>query len=293
VLAEAGAAVAVGRLCVVLGLSARAALLATWLSALGFGPFYATFDTYSSDPLMFLLGPLLTAQVMRGRIGRAGLIASIGVLAKEFAAAPLWICTIWAALQRRWDLAARVLLAAMTATLVWLALHITLMTLFNYSYGGSASADLSGGGYLTLWLRQTPPRTAAAAVFGEYGALYLLIPVGVMLAPRDLRLLALAAVPAVLALVYVQQPDRALWNFHFIAIPLAVLVLARLPAWAAALFVGCYGFGNLRLGAQVQFIPAARFAVGLSIVIAAAAAAITFVGRRAATLRVADANASS
>src|SRR5437016_1139241 len=59
VLANAAAALAVGRLCLVLGLSARAAGHATWLAAVGFGPFYTLFDSYTSDPLMFLLGPLL------------------------------------------------------------------------------------------------------------------------------------------------------------------------------------------------------------------------------------------
>jgi hypothetical protein len=287
VLAEAGAAVAVGRLCLLLGLSAHAAVLATWISALGFGPLYATFDTYTSDPLMFLLGPLITCELLCGRRGRACALATIGIMAKEFAAAPLWIFTIWATLQRRWEVTVRVLLTAMTATLAWLTFHVTLMIFFNYSYGGSASADLMGGGDLAVWLAQTPRRAAIAAVLGEYGALYLLIPVGFVLARRDLRLLAVAAIPAVLALTYVQQPDRALWNFHFIAIPLAVLVLERLPHWAGELFVVCYGFANLRLGAQLRFIPAARFPLALSIVIAVAGIAVILVKGATQTARIA------
>src|ERR1700733_4274729 len=55
VLTDAAAALAVGRLCLVLGLSARLALLATWIAAAGFGPLQAVFDPYTSDPLMYLL----------------------------------------------------------------------------------------------------------------------------------------------------------------------------------------------------------------------------------------------
>lgn len=293
VLANAGAAVAVGRLCLLLGLSSRAALIGTSLSALGFGSLYTLFDCYTSDPLMYLLGPILTAELLTGRRGRAGMLATLGVLAKEFAAAPLWIFALWAFLQRRWDAATRVLLAALTATLVWLTFELVLMMFFNYSYGGSRSADWREGSYLGWWLHLIGPRAAASALFGEYGALYMLMPVGLMVARHDLRLLALSAVPAVLVLAFVQQPDRALWNFHFIAIPLAVLVLERLPAWTGALFVACFGLANLRLGAQLAFVPAARFALALSIAIAAAAIVATVRGGRAGAVGLTRAEASS
>ena len=279
VLANAGAAVALGRLCLMLGLSIRASNLATWLAAFGFGSLYTLYDVYTSDPLMFLLGPLLTSTLLAGHRIRAGLIASIGILAKEFAAAPLWIMTIWAALQRRWAQAFRLLLSAMSATLVWLALQVTLIVLFNYTYGENASADLLGGGYLARWLSLVQGRVALAVMFVEFGALYLLFPVGLIVANRDLRLLALAALPEALVLLYVQQPDRALWNFHFIVIPIAVLVLERLPERAGLLFAACFAFANLRIGAQLTFVPPARIPLVASLLIAGAAIVATFMKR--------------
>src|SRR5262249_29180886 len=159
----------------------------------GFGSLYTVFDCYTSDPLMFLLGPLVTASLLARHRFRAGLLASVGVLAKEFAAAPLWIMTLWAALRRRWDEATRLLLAAMSATLVWLVLQIALMVFFNYTYADNASADLFGGGYITKWLGLVHGRAAFSAMFVELGALYLLFPAGLIVANRDLRLLALAA----------------------------------------------------------------------------------------------------
>jgi hypothetical protein len=272
VLANAAAAVALGRLCLVLGLSARGAGYATWLAAFGFGSFYTVFDSYTSDPLMFLLGPLLTAGLLQGHRLRSGVIGTVGVLAKEFAAAPFWIFTLWAALQRKWELMLRSLLAASTATLVWLTLHLSLIVLYNYSYGGSDSANVLHGGYFAHWYALVGLRGALMAVFVEFGALYLLLPFGWRRASRELRLLVVAAIPAALALSYVQQPDRALWNFHFLVIPVAVLVLEQLPGWAAGLFIALFALGNLRVGAQLAWAPPALASIALSSLVAAAAA---------------------
>src|SRR4029079_18498732 len=110
VLANAGAPPAGAQFCLLLGLSVPAAVAASWISALGSGSLYSLFDSYTSDPLMYLIGPLVAIAVWQGRIGRAGVISGIGVFAKEFAAAPLWIFAIMAALERRrrtaWQLVA-------------------------------------------------------------------------------------------------------------------------------------------------------------------------------------------
>lgn len=282
VLADAGAAMAVGSLCLVLGLSAQASIYATWLAALGFGSFYTLFDSYTSDPLMFLLGPVLTVNLLRGRRGRSTVLGAVGVLAKEFAAAPLWIHTLWSALQRKWDAALRSLLAASTVTMVWLTLHLWLVVSHNYGYGGSASADLAGGGYVAQWYSQVGLRGAVMALFVEFGALYVLFPFGLLRASRELRLLAVAAIPAAVALAYVQQPDRALWNFHFLVIPIAVLALENLPAWCVWLFIALFALANLRVGAQVASVPPAPISLALTTLVAGAAAAVTMFRRRPA-----------
>jgi hypothetical protein len=80
----------------------------------------------------------------------------------------------------------------------------------------------------------------------------------------------MASIPVALVFAYVQQPDRALWNFHFVITPLAALVLYRLPAAMAWATVAAFAIANLRIGAQLMFIPAARVALALSIVLAAA-----------------------
>jgi hypothetical protein len=283
VLMNAAAAIAIGRLTLLLGLSSRAATIAVWISALGTVPLFTLFDPFTADPLMFLAGPLLTAELIAGRRGRAGWLGAVGVLAKEFAAAPLWIFTLWNVLLRRWSAAWRGFVIAVAVTLVFVTLHLALMTAFNYSYGNSASADLLGGSFLVHWLSLLTPRTAVAVTVGELGALLLLAPAGFVRAGRELRYLALAAIPATVALSYVQQPDRALWNFHFIVVPLAALILQALPdRWCAA-FIAAFALANLRIGAQLKFLPPAGFGLAASAVIAAAAIARTFGTARAAT----------
>jgi len=271
VLANAGAAVALGRLCAALGFTRQSGAYAAWLAALGFGSLYTLFDPYTSDPLMFLLGPTLMTLLLGDRIATASAVAAVGVFAKEFAAAVLWIFTVYAAMAREWQRFYRALLGAATVALIWVLFHLWLQLTYNYGYAGSASTDLLGGGYLRVWASYMSPRVAASVVFAEFGALFLLIPAGLWWATRQLRLLTVAAVPALVALAYVQQPDRALWNFHFLAIPLAVVVLEALPPVLAWAFVAAYALANLRFGAQVAFVPSARFPVAVSLLLAVAA----------------------
>ena len=267
VIVNAGAAVMLGYWCLILGFSSREASLATWIAAFGFGPLYTLFDCYTSDPLMFFLGPAISVQLMRNRRVRAGLLATIGVFAKEFAAAPLWIFMVWAALNRQWDLTRRLLTAALFATNVWAALHLGLMVLRNYGYGGNLSTGLFGGSYIATWVG-VGPRLAARTLFIAFGALYILAAAGWSRASRDLKRLAIASAPAVLLLVYTQQPDRALWNFHFIVIPLAVLALQRTSNWFNRGFVACFAVANMRVGAQLPIQAIGRAALLTSITLA-------------------------
>jgi hypothetical protein len=268
VVCNAVAAIFVLKLCLTLGLSARAAWTASILSALGFGALYTLFDAYTSDPLMYVLGPLMTDELLRGRRAVAGAIGTIGVFAKEFAAAPLFLFAMYDAVERRWSSALRTLLTANTALIVWALFHLTMIIRFNYGYGGTTSNRFLSGGGVGPWLQEQSLRGALSAMFNEFGALYVLAPLGFAWAPRALRRLTIVAVPIALVLCYVQQPDRALWNFHFLVTPLAAVALESAPVALSALTVAMFAVANLRVGAQLTFVPAARFALAASVVLA-------------------------
>jgi hypothetical protein len=259
----------------VLGLSTRAAGFATWIAAFGYGPLVTIFDPYTADPAMYLLGPWLMADLLEHRLGRATIAATIGVFAKEFAAAPMWIYAGVAALERHWGLVARATLAALAVTTVWFGLQVVLMMIFNNTYGPNPSVDLLGGGYFRAWVAALGVRNAAFYLFSAFGPLYLLMAAGWRHAQPTMRRIAIASLPAAAAFVYVQQPDRALWNFHFVVIPIAVIALEALPDRLAWLFVIAYSAANLRL-AEVQPMALIVFRVGMlgvSLVVAAHAAA--------------------
>ena len=78
---------------------------------------------------------------------------------------------------------------------MWLALTLTLMLRFNYTYSGSASTDLAGGANLVGWMSRQSARGIASAMFIEFGAFWLLAPVGVFLSPRPLRILFAVSLP--------------------------------------------------------------------------------------------------
>jgi hypothetical protein len=266
VVSNAAGGVAMFALCLTLGLTRRTAWFSAITSAFGFGSLYTLHDVYSADPLMYFLAPFLTNELLAGRAALAAAVGAVGVMAKEFAAAPFYLITLCLAIERRWSEAVRVLVAANAVFIVWFLMTLTLMLRFNYTYAGSASADLTGGGNLVGWLSRQSTRGIAAAMFNEFGVLYVLAPVGFFLAPRRLRLMALAALPIAAFFGYVQQPDRALWNFHFLVVPMAALVLERTPA-LGSLTLAAFVLGNLRVAAQLPMASAGKLAVAASLVL--------------------------
>jgi hypothetical protein len=273
VLSNVAAGVAVFALCFTFGLSRRAAWYASIGSAFGFGSLYTLHDVYSSDPLMYFLGPFLTNELLSGRVVVAAAVGAIGVLAKEFAAAPLYLVSGYQAVERQWVQSARAFVAANAVFAVWLLMTLILMLRYNYTYSGSASADLAGGGNLVGWMSRLSGRGIAAAMFNEFGALWVLAPVGFFLAPRRLQLIAIVSLPIAALFGYVQQPDRALWNFHFIVVPLAAIVLDRAAALAWPTLTA-FVIGNLRVGAQLPIAPVGRLAMAASVLFAFATAAV-------------------
>jgi hypothetical protein len=282
VVANALTAITVFDLCLLLGLSHRASVIAGGLSVFGFGSLYTLFEPYTSDPLMFSLSPLVARWVLEDRVVRAGALASLGVFAKEFIVVPFAIVALADAATGLWRRAFRAAGAAAVAFVVWLAVGYWLRTAFGYTYGPNRSPQLLAGSYLAIWLSQMSARGALSAMFNEFGATYLLIPLGWLAAPPWLRRLVLAALPIACVFSYVQQPDRALWNFHFVTSPLAALVLEPMANWFVCLFIAVYVFANLKVGAQIDFVPHARYAFVVGLVLAAVAAVRFLLARRRA-----------
>jgi hypothetical protein len=93
-----------------------------------------------------------------------------------------------------------------------------------------------------------------------------------VLAPASFRRLAIVSLPIAALFGYVQQPDRALWNFHYLVAPLAAVCLVRAPAALAWGTLALFAIGNLRVGAQLPIASLGRVALGGSVLLAIASA---------------------
>src|SRR5262249_16461237 len=198
-----------------------AALLAAAMSGCGFGAFYTLHDPFTSDPLMYALGPAISMSFVTGQLAVAAALSVVGATAKEFAAAPAYIFTLYDASRRQWAAAFRAMLVGNAAFLTWALLTIVLMLRFNYSWGlnGVGSANLSGGAALALWAAEQSARGIVFAMFNEFGALYVLAPAGLLFASPQLRRLALGSVATAGLFRDVPPPAPALWNLYCVDAP--------------------------------------------------------------------------
>lgn len=276
VLGNAAGAVVAGELALAFGLTRYAALLTMWISAVGSGSMSTVYHPYTADSMMFFLCPLITLLLVRGRLAWAGGLATLGIFGKEVAAAPLFIAAIAHGIQREWHPVAKTLSVAVGVTAIWVALQLALIRFFLYGYGPNPSIDIFGGGYLKYWLDHAGLRSATIALFVAYGALYFLAGYGWMLAPARLRSFAIAAIPPALTLAYVQTPDRAIWNFYYLWIPLAAIVLASLPMFVGGLFILMFGLVAVRVAGQVMTVPQIRGPIAVTLLLAAFAIVMTW-----------------
>jgi hypothetical protein len=276
VILEAGAALAMERWVRRLGAPARAASQVMWLTALGSGSLYTLYDPHTSDPLMHLLGPSLMLLLFNAQYGSAVLVSVAGVFAKEFAAVPLLVAGATWLQQRRWPEMRAAAIGFLLVVAVWVVWVSSLRMAFDYSFGRNPSADVMGGGFLVYWLARLSVSTILGAMFTTLGALWILWPAGLMVGPRALSQVTLATLPCILVWCYVQQPDRAVWNFAFAAMPAAAVILADAAPIAGWGLVAAHGMVNLRFGAQLEIVPRARFgltlAVGLAVLAVSQAA---------------------
>ncbi|MGQ0732043.1 MAG: hypothetical protein ACT4QD_00130 [Acidobacteriota bacterium] len=278
VLCQAGAAVAMGRLVTVLGAKARTAAQVTWLTGLGAGALYTLFDPHTSDPLMQLLAPVLMVCLLTARPRSATMLATVGVLAKEFAVVPLAVMGLTRAVEQRRAEAWQLIRAAMVPAAVWAVWQVGLRVGLGYSSVASESGAWDKGSYVAFWLINIGPGLAASSMLMALGALWVLWPAGLVLGDRSMRRQLFAATPIVLVFCAAQQPDRALWNFAFLIMPAVAVVLERTPARLGWLLVVAQGLANLRSGAQLTFVPPTR--ITLPVAGALAVASVWMARRR-------------
>jgi hypothetical protein len=252
------------------GVSSASARMVGWMTALGSGACYTLFDPYSSDPLMHLLGPAVMLAIDRHHVAAATAVSAVAVMGKEFAALPLAISAATRGIQQRWPEMRRLTIAALFVIAIWIGWQIFARWQWHYVTGPTYSADVTMGGYIAFWMITLSTTLVVTLIALIFGGLWLLWPAGLWWGPRALRQVTLASMPGLLVLNALQQPDRALWNFAFLVMPAAAIVLDRVPpAWGWVL-VALQVPINLRFGAQLLMLPSAKLWLPAAVVVAAA-----------------------
>lgn len=265
VMCQALAGLAMAHWALRLGLPARSAAPVVWLTALGSGAQYTVFDPFTSDPLMHMLAPMLLTLLWDGWIVRATLLSMFGIFAKEFALVPLAVMAVVRTFRREWGKAHDTALGAATVLAVWVCWSVVARAAFGYSTGPTPSAGLLSGSFLFYWLARLTPSLIVVTVVAVFAGVWILWPYGLKLGSRSLRAVTGASVVPLAFFNYVQQPDRALWNFTYLAIPAAAFALDRVPPAWLRVFVVLHVLVALRVGAQLPYVPPARVSLVLAI----------------------------
>jgi hypothetical protein len=272
--ANTATGVALGAVALAAGGGWLGAVLATVLFQGSFGAAFTVFDPFTPDAAVYLIAALLALCWYADRSRVALVLGVLGIFAKETIALVLVGLALAAGLGggRRADW----MRVAVVTTLAVVGFHIAMNVLAGWSEQGSASANLFGGAWLGRWLSD-PTLTPASRAF------YLFIPfafawvyafAGAFSAPWRLKLLCLGSLVLV-AVVYVQTPERALSTMSFAVVPTAALFLSRVPPALALPAAATNALLTARVGLSSALLPP----VGYLMLAAGAAAAVTILCR--------------
>jgi hypothetical protein len=254
---KALAAIVVGLVVGSLTTVAHAPFLASVITQTTFGFTLTAYDPYTADPFVFLAAALLLLAWMRNWLWLAIVVSVAGVFAKETVLL-LSGCVALAALwhrraQRGWPL--WVGQAALCAATLF-AFHWVMDTYFGWGIARNQASKFWEGSWLAVWYENMDSyRRIAFLLFIPFGLIWLFLAPGYRLAPARLRALAAGALLPMLALNYVQNPERALGNAFFVVVPLATLFLSRLPIGVAWAVVLTNGLVTAKAGLSTEWLP--------------------------------------
>ena len=254
----------------------QAPILASLVVQLSFGFAMTAYDPYSPDPFVFLVAAVIAWLWFRDRPLVALLMASMGVFGKETVAVIAAAAACGALAARRPNWKAWMVEAAVPLALV-LGFHWLMDTLVGWSVERNQASKFLEGGWIAVWLaNMDSPLRIALLLFIPFGFAWAFAFAGFRHAPQSLRHLALGTLLPVLALNYVQNPERALGNAFFVIAPLAAVFLSRVPAPIGFAAVIANGLLTAKVGLSTTWLPSASL---LMIPAAATAGLALWLGR--------------
>ena len=234
----------------------RAPLLATWLAQSSFALTYTAYDPFTADPMVFLIAALTLLAWLADWPMLVVAIGLVGVFAKETVALIVTAAAMAAWLRRSTVPWRPWALAAVVSWTILLAFHWAMDTYAGWGFRGNPATQLASGSWLGIWLTHLDsPLRAVFLLFVPFGFAWAYAVAGFRFVPDRLRVLALGSILPMLALVYVQTPERALGNAFFVIVPLAALFLARLPLAVAVPAAVTNGLLTAKVGLSAAWLP--------------------------------------
>lgn len=264
---------------------ATAAVLASVLAQGSYGFAFTAYDPFSPDPFVFVCLGLMTWCWLRDRWLVALVVGMVGLFAKEtvvLMAVAISIASIIPPRRLAWAKWCGQGPALVGLLLVYRWAYDEYVGWGHSFLAGSIQNSVLRGGWLSLWMQGNSPSTQAFLVFSVFAASWIFAVVGLRRAHHDLRALAIGAAVPFLALVYVQNPERALGNLFFIVIPLAVRTLAGVPFWLAAMAATTSTVLSVRTATMNDWLPSAKYTVPVATLVGALVLWKYFSERRAA-----------
>lgn len=240
----------------------QAPLLATLVAQLSYGFTYTAYDPYSPDAMVFLIAALLLLAWLREQAWAALGLSLIGVLVKETVAL-VAISTGLAAIVRPRDARWRLWFAQAAAVgALLLGFHWIMDTYNGWGISANVASKFSAGSWLAVWLENMDSYGRIAfLLFTPFGFAWGYALLGFRFASRRMRALALGAMIPMLALNYVQNPERALANSFFVVVPLTAVYLSRVSPAAGFAAAITNGLLTARVGLSTVWLPSTRWLV--------------------------------
>jgi Tol biopolymer transport system component len=167
-------------------------------------------------------------------------------------------CTLLSGDRERPSIAALAALAA-APIVAWVGFRFLLHRYFDYVVSEDV-AYVRQTYFFGVWLKNLAPwpanlRLAALYIFGSFGAAWVFAVFGLAWSDRRQRALTAASIPAMVVLLLLQVPDRALASFPYAILIPAAIFTARLPAPLAAIVLLLNLAFTIRMNASVAWLP--------------------------------------
>ena len=266
-----------------IGRSLGAGITASVLVQTSYGFSFTAYDPYTADPLAFVFAAAIAWWWLEDRWRSALAAGLVGIFAKETVAVAALSCALAALITRDRPTWRAWVISGIAVVATLLMFHWIMDHYFGWGVSSNPAAQLSGGSWLARWWQNNPFLIRKLyLLFAPFAFAWVFAPLALRLVDRRLAHLALGSILPIIALCYVQTPERALSNAFFVVVPLAALLLTRGPLALALLTAAANGAVTAKLGSSTTWLPPSQYLMVPAAILACCA---VWVARRAPARR--------